>query len=101
MLAEFFGEIDVNRFFTQVVSHPVIAKVRTTPKQTQVISGTRHTDHSYGVAPAMCSILSAQQLPPAGGDTLFASMSAAITRCHQVCSICSETCALGIRMVVL
>ena len=34
-------------------------------------------DHSYGVAPAMCSILSAQQLPPFGGDLHFASMSAA------------------------
>ena len=76
-LAEFFGEIEVNRFFTPVASHPVIAEVRTTPTQTQVIGGTWHTDHSYDVAPAMCSILSAQQLPPFGGDTHFASMSAA------------------------
>ena len=76
-VAEFFGEIEVNRFFTPVASHPVIAEVRTSPKQAEVIGGTWHTDHSYDPAPAMCSILSAKQLPPFGGDTHFASMAAA------------------------
>ena len=76
-LAEFFGEIDVNRFFTPVPSHPVIAEVRTSPDQMEVIGGTWHTDHSYDAAPAMCSILNAKQLPPFGGDTHFASMEAA------------------------
>ena len=42
-----------------------------------MIGGTWHTDHSYDVALARCSILSAQQLPPFGGETNFASMSAA------------------------
>ena len=76
-LAEFFGEINVNRFFTPVASHPVIAEVRTSPKQAAVIGGTWHTDHSYDAAPAMFSILCARQLPPFGGDTHFACMSAA------------------------
>ena len=76
-LAEFFGEINVNRFFTPVASHPVIAEVRTSPDQAEVIGGTWHTDHSYDAAPAMCSILSAKELPPFGGDTHFASMAAA------------------------
>ena len=76
-LAEFFGPIDVNRFFTPVASHPMIAEVRTSAGQSTVLGGTWHTDHSYDAAPAMCSILSAQQLPPYGGDTHFASMTAA------------------------
>ena len=76
-LAEFFGPIDVNRFFTPVASHPMIAEVRTSAGQSAVLGGTWHTDHSYDAAPAMCSILSAQQLPPYGGDTHFASMTAA------------------------
>ena len=76
-LAEHFGKIDVNRFFTPVVAYPMIAEVRTKPEQTAVIGGTWHTDHSYDAAPAMCSILSARELPPAGGDTHFASMTAA------------------------
>ena len=76
-LAEFFGPIDINRFFTPVASHPMIAEVRTSAGQSAVLGGTWHTDHSYDAAPAMCSILSAQQLPPYGGDTHFASMTAA------------------------
>ena len=76
-LAEFFGPIDVNRFFTPVASHPMIAEVRTSAGQSAVLGGTWHTDHSYDAAPAMCSILSAKQLPPYGGDTHFASMTAA------------------------
>lgn len=76
-LAERFGPIDVNRFFTPVATHPVIAEVRTRPEMTKVIGGTWHTDHSYDAAPAMCSILAARELPPHGGDTLFASMTAA------------------------
>ena len=76
-LAEFFGKIDINRFFTPVSEYPVIAEVRTSAEQSAVIGGTWHTDHSYDAAPAMCSILSARQLPPYGGDTHFASMTAA------------------------
>lgn len=75
-LAERFGKIDVNRFFTPVADWPIIAEVRTRADQAQVIGGTWHTDHSYDPAPAMCSILVARDLPPAGGDTHFASMTA-------------------------
>ena len=76
-LAEHFGEIDINRFFTPVEGYPMIAEVRTRPEQSRVLGGTWHTDHSYDPAPAMCSILSARDLPPHGGDTHFASMVAA------------------------
>ena len=77
-LAQQFGEIDVNRFFTPVAQYPMIAEVRTAASQTRVIGGTWHTDHSYDPAPAMCSILAARELPPYGGDTLFASQTAAL-----------------------
>ncbi len=76
-LAKRFGTIDINRFFTPVATHPMIAEVRTKPDMTRVIGGTWHTDHSYDAAPAMCSILAARVLPPVGGDTLFGSMTAA------------------------
>ena len=75
--AEFLSNIDVNRFFTPVSNYPVVAEVRTSADQSAVIGGTWHTYHSYDQAPAMCSILSARQLPPYGGDTHFASMAAA------------------------
>jgi taurine dioxygenase len=76
-LAEQFGEINVNRFFSQVQAHPQIAEVRKEPEQTNNIGGGWHTDHSYDQIPALGSMLYARELPPAGGDTLYASMYAA------------------------
>lgn len=76
-LARRFGEIDVNRFFTPVAGYPQIAEVRTTPTMEAVIGGTWHSDHSYDPKPAMASVLVARELPEVGGDTLFASMTAA------------------------
>ncbi|MEO0766710.1 MAG: TauD/TfdA family dioxygenase [Pseudomonadota bacterium] len=76
--ARALGDIDVNRFFTPVPEHPHIAEVRTTPDQSAVIGGTWHTDHSYDPEPAAISILSARTLPPFGGDTHFASQTAAL-----------------------
>lgn len=76
-LAERFGEIAVNRFFTPVPGYPKIAEVRTLASQKNVIGAGWHSDHSYDPAPAMCSILAARELPNFGGDTLFASAAAA------------------------
>ena len=75
--AERFGDIDVNRFFTPVAAYPRIAEVRTEPHQHEVIGASWHTDHSYDPVPAMASILVAREVPEHGGDTLFASMTAA------------------------
>jgi len=69
-----FGPINVNRFFTPVVGHPEIAEVRKEPCQKQNIGGKWHTDHSYDEAPALGSMIYALEVPPVGGDTLFASM---------------------------
>jgi taurine dioxygenase len=75
--AERWGEINVNRFFGSVEGHPQIAEVRKEPDQKVNIGGGWHTDHSYDTVPAMGSILLAREVPPTGGDTLFASMYAA------------------------
>ncbi len=72
-----WGEINVNRFFQPVASHPVIAEVRKEAEQKKNIGAAWHTDHSYDQAPAMGSILYALEVPNVGGDTLFSSMYAA------------------------
>lgn len=72
-----WGEINVNRFFRAVDSHPLIAEVRKEPDQKANIGSSWHTDHSYDRIPAMGSILYAREVPRVGGDTLFASMCAA------------------------
>ncbi len=72
-----WGEINVNRFFQAVDSHPIIAEVRKEADQKKNIGAEWHTDHSYDEIPAMGSILYAREVPTVGGDTLFASMYAA------------------------
>lgn len=81
--AQRFGDIDINRFFTPVDGHPEIAQVLKEPDQTANIGGGWHTDHSYDQAPARGSILYAREIPPIGGDTLFAGMGAAYDALSQ------------------
>ena len=72
-----FGEINVNRFFTPVEGHPQIAEVRKEPHHKRNTGNKWHTDHSYDDVPALGSMIYAVEVPPAGGDTLFANMSLA------------------------
>ena len=76
-MAEYFGGVNVNRFFAHVPEEPRIAEVRKEPDQKANIGGGWHTDHSYDQIPAMGSILLARETPPQGGDTVFANMYAA------------------------
>lgn len=71
------GPIVVNNYFPEHGGYPEIAEVRKSETQMANIGGGWHTDHSYDEVPAMGSILVARELPPSGGDTLFASMAAA------------------------
>ena len=75
--AQRWAPIDINRFFAAAPNYPEIALVLKEPEQKTNIGGGWHTDHSYDLVPAMGSILLARETPPSGGDTLFASMSAA------------------------
>jgi taurine dioxygenase len=75
--AERFGPININRFFKHVAGYPTIAEVRKEPEQRTNIGGGWHTDHSYDTVPALGSMLYAREVPPSGGDTMFASMYAA------------------------
>jgi taurine dioxygenase len=69
--------ININRFFKSAPGYPEIAEVRKEPDQKTNIGGGWHTDHSYDQIPAMGSILLAREVPPRGGDTMFASMGLA------------------------
>ncbi len=76
-IARRFGDVVVNRFFAHADNYPEIALVSKQPDQTANIGGGWHTDHSYDDHPALGSMLYALEVPPYGGDTLFASMYAA------------------------
>lgn len=72
-----FGPININRFFKAIEGHAEVAEVRKEPDQAKNIGGNWHTDHSYDQIPALGSILLAREVPPRGGDTLFACMGQA------------------------
>jgi len=82
-LARTFGDININRFFAHAEGYPEIAVVVKEPHQTRNIGGGWHTDHSYDQIPALGSMLYAREVPPTGGDTLFASMYAAYDALSQ------------------
>lgn len=69
-----WAPIDVNRFLSAHPKHPEIAVLVKERDQQENIGGAWHTDHSYDQIPAMGSILVARELPPQGGNTVFASM---------------------------
>jgi taurine dioxygenase len=75
--AESMGPINVSRFFKSAPGYPQIAEVRKEPAQTTNIGGGWHTDQSYDQIPVLGSILLAREVPPRGGDTMFACMAQA------------------------
>ena len=75
--AKRFGDINVNKFFKPVDGFREIACVKREPDQPGSTGWYWHTDHSYDQEPAMGSVFVARDIPPVGGDTLFAGMFAA------------------------
>lgn len=75
--AQKWGRININRFFQAVDDYPQIANVVKEPHHKMNIGSRWHTDHSYDTEPALGSALYALEVPPSGGDTLFAGMEAA------------------------
>jgi taurine dioxygenase len=75
-LARYFGEIDIPEFKTTASVHPEVMVLDQVAPKGQG-SDSWHADNTYLEQPPMGALLQAHQLPPVGGDTLFASMYAA------------------------
>ena len=58
-------------------AHPEIIEVAKLPHETVNFGGIWHSDTVYLEQPPMATMLLARELPPFGGDTMFASMYAA------------------------
>jgi len=70
-------EVDPTGSLGHPEGFPLITQVRKEPEQTVNTGGNWHSDHSFDEAPHLGSILLARELPPMGGDTMFAGMHAA------------------------
>lgn len=75
--AERFGEVVEYPFVKGIEGHPLIIPVLKLPHEKHNFGGIWHTDTAYLDAPPMATMLIAREVPPFGGDTLFASGAAA------------------------
>jgi len=69
-----FGGLSYYPFVTGLDQYPEVVEVRKEPEETTNFGGLWHTDTSYLEIPPLGSILYALEVPPIGGDTLFANM---------------------------
>jgi len=72
--ARHFGELHINDFIPKLAGHDEIQIIAKEPHQTKNAGGTWHSDVTYKRKPALGSMLYAKELPPFGGDTMFANM---------------------------
>ncbi|MFP6698534.1 MAG: TauD/TfdA family dioxygenase [Alphaproteobacteria bacterium] len=68
-----FGEPDIYPFVKGLEDYPEIIPVLKLPEETVNFGGIWHSDTVYQAQPPMGTILYAKELPPVGGDTLFAN----------------------------
>jgi taurine dioxygenase len=72
-----FGELAIHPAAPGLVEgHPEILVIHADEKSKRVAGENWHSDVSCDAEPPMGSILYMHELPPVGGDTLFASMYA-------------------------
>ena len=72
-LARRFGEIFVHPNFNTGDHDPEVVTIVRKPDDTRIVGEEWHTDTTMMAAPPMGAILYALEVPPFGGDTLFAN----------------------------
>ena len=69
-----FGTLSIHPVAPHVAGHPEILEVVKEPEQQYNFGGGWHADMTFEETPSLGSILYAREVPPTGGDTLFANM---------------------------
>ncbi len=77
-LAQQFGTPDVHPIAKGMPGHPEIIKVLKPAGEHAFFGTSWHTDNSFFECPSAYTILYGEQVPPVGGDTVFASMERAL-----------------------
>src|SRR6195256_1737861 len=72
-----FGELTVHPFSPNEATAPQLIKFRNDETKPPFGTDVWHSDETFRAEPPMATILCAKEVPAIGGDTMFASMSAA------------------------
>ena len=72
-----FGELTVHPFSPNEASAPQLIKFRNDETKPPFATDVWHSDETFRAEPPMATVLCAKEVPAIGGDTVFASMSAA------------------------
>lgn len=78
-----FGQPDIYPFLTGLVGFPMITEVLKKENEKVNFGGIWHSDTTYQKCPPMATLLYAKELPPLGGDTLFACQYAAYAQLSE------------------
>lgn len=81
--AKRFGELDIYPMLNGIEGYPEIAPVLKLAHETVNFGGLWHADTTYTETPPMAAMLMARELPPYGGDTLYANMHLAYDKLSE------------------
>jgi taurine dioxygenase len=72
-----WGEVHLHPHMRCLPGHPGVIEIVKREDDTTVFGENWHTDQMFTVTPARLTFLFAKEVPPVGGDTLFANLQAA------------------------
>ncbi len=75
--AKRWGEVHLHPHMPSLPDHPGIIEIVKKEDDTTVFGAQWHTDQMFTPTPARATMLYAKQVPPVGGDTMFANLALA------------------------
>jgi taurine dioxygenase len=73
IFGRYFGDLYLHPNLAKKGPHPEVIHVVKEPEATRVVGAEWHTDTAHVACPPMGAVLHALEVPPKGGDTLFAN----------------------------